>query len=227
MEIPPNASDEIKASALPLKYVLKQDDREEVTIIHVEPEPVITQKDIWALRLRHGSRGDPFVTCKLDREASKKFEEVTEEAVQYKRPIAPNRSVGLRMPVVIGEMGVDGYEPMGWIEVFRKQQAAVAAMPEFKNNVRLATTAHLWPTYPNLDDEWQQFRAKAQAREKLAKEQGRKLTDAGDFYQREWVQRYKKELSYTSDKRYHYKGSGSCYYLMGEALARAMLEMVK
>jgi len=131
------------------------------------------------------------------------------------------------MPVVIGEMGVDGDEPMGWIEVFRKQQAAVAAMPEFKNNVRLAKTAHLWPTYPNLDDEWQEFRAKAQAREKLAKEQGRKLTDAGEFYQTEWVQRYKKELSYTSDKRYHYKGSGQCYYLMGEAFGKAMLEMVK
>jgi len=131
------------------------------------------------------------------------------------------------MPVVIGEMGVDGDEPMGWIATFRKQQEAVAAMPEFKDNVRLARTAQFWPTYPNLDEQWQEFRAKAQAREKLAKEQGRKLTDAREFFEKNWLEKYKVPLSYTSDKRYHYKGSGKCYYLMGEAFGKAMLEMVK
>ena len=48
-----------------------------------------------------------------------------------------------------------------------------------------------------------------------------------EYFQKHWAQRYKKELSYTSDKRYHYKGSGRCYYEMGEAMGRAMLEIVK
>jgi len=43
-----------------------------------------------------------------------------------------------KMPVVIGELGIDGDNPMGWIKTFRDQQAAIAAMPEFKGNVVLA-----------------------------------------------------------------------------------------
>ena len=49
----------------------------------------------------------------------------------------------------------------------------------------------------------------------------------GDYYQTNWVQRYARELSYFSDKRYHYKGSGACYYRMGEAMANAILQIAK
>jgi hypothetical protein len=41
------------------------------------------------------------------------------------------------------------------------------------------------------------------------------------------VQKYKELLAYTSDKRYHYRGSGACTYLMGESMGKAMLEMVR
>jgi alpha-galactosidase len=130
------------------------------------------------------------------------------------------------LPFVIGELGTDGPEAGGWIATFREQQAAIAAMPEFADNVRLARTAPFWPTYPNLDDKWQAFRAAAKANQEKAETDPTRV-DPGQYYRENWVQRYKKELSYTSDKRYHYKGSGACYYQMGEAMGRAMLEMIR
>jgi len=130
------------------------------------------------------------------------------------------------LPFVIGELGTDGPEAGGWVATFRKQQAAIAALLEFAGTVRLAKTAPFWPTYPNLEKEWQAFRAAAKANEEKSKTDPTRV-DPGAYYQKNWVQRYKKELAYTSDKRYHYKGSGACYYQMGEAMGKAMLEMIK
>lgn len=130
------------------------------------------------------------------------------------------------LPVVIGELGVDGADAGGWVAKFRAQQAAVAAMPEFKDTVRLARTSRFWPTHPNLDDRWKEFRASAKKNAGKPDSDPTKVSER-DYYQKHWVQRYKKELAYTSDKRYHYKGSGRCYYEMGEAMGRAMLEMAK
>lgn len=130
------------------------------------------------------------------------------------------------MPLVIGELGTDGLEAMGWIETFRQQQAAVAAMPEFKDDVRLAKTAEFWPTdLPDLSEEWEEFRAKDKAQRELAEKEGRKPDP--NFFHREWLMKYKDQHAYTSDKRYHYLGSGECYYRMGDAMGRAMLEIVE
>jgi hypothetical protein len=63
------------------------------------------------------------------------------------------------------------------------------------------------------------------AHNEQAKREGRS-PDKG-FFHREWLMRYKEPLSYTSDRRYHYLGSGECYYRMGDAIGKAMLEMVK
>ena len=49
----------------------------------------------------------------------------------------------------------------------------------------------------------------------------------GDFFFQNWLQKYKKELAYTSDKRYHYLGSGKCYYQMGAEMGRAMLALLQ
>ena len=43
---------------------------------------------------------------------------------------------------------------------------------------------------------------------------------------KDWVQKYAKELAFTSDKRYHYNGSGRSYYEMGQSMGRAMLELL-
>jgi alpha-galactosidase len=131
------------------------------------------------------------------------------------------------LPFVIGELGTDGPEAEGWIATFRAQQAEIAAMEEFRGNVRLAKTAQYWPTdLPDMQDEWKKFRANAQKNEAKAKDDPTRI-DPGLFFQMNWRQRYRKQLAYTSDKRYHYLGSGACYYQMGESMGRAMLEMMK
>lgn len=130
------------------------------------------------------------------------------------------------LPFVIGELGTDGPNASGWIATFRKQQAQIAAMDEFKNNVHLAKTAQFWPKTPDMSKQWADFRAKAKANETKPKDDPTR-TDPGQFFQKNWAQRYKKQLAYTSDKRYHYLGSGACYYQMGESMAKTMLELVK
>lgn len=131
------------------------------------------------------------------------------------------------LPVVIGELGTDGPSAEGWVAKFREQQAEIAAMEEFKDTVRLARTAQFWPTdLPDMQDEWNEFRANAKKNEAKPKDDPTRI-DSGMFFFKNWVQRYRKELSYTSDKRYHYLGSGACYYQMGESMGKAMLELLE
>ncbi|MCP4377785.1 MAG: sialate O-acetylesterase [bacterium] len=131
------------------------------------------------------------------------------------------------MPFVIGELGTDGTDAGGWVATFRKQQVAIAALPEFKDNVRLAKTAHCWHKGPyNMQPKWDAFKKLAKANAaKPANDPTRK--DPGKFFQINWVQKYAKELAYTSDKRYHYNGSGRSYYEMGQSMGKAMLDMIK
>jgi alpha-galactosidase len=134
------------------------------------------------------------------------------------------------MPVVIGELGTDGEDPMDWIATFRKQQAAVAEMPEFKNNVRFAKTAQFWPKwYGSLDDKWQQFKAKEKAWREEMKKEGKTPTkeEIRAFGDKHWREPNKETIARTSDRRYHYMGCGETYYRMGEAFGKAMLEIVK
>ena len=134
------------------------------------------------------------------------------------------------MPVVIGELGIDGAAPIGWIETFRKQQAAVAAMGEFKNNVRLARTAQFWPPwYKPLDDKWRQFKAKSKAWNDQMKKQGKKPTreETQAFGNTHWREPNKDTIAQMSDRRYHYMGCGRTCYLMGEAFGKAMMEVIE
>jgi len=135
-----------------------------------------------------------------------------------------------KMPVVIGEMGIDGAKPMRWIGTFRKQQAAVAAVPEFKGNVLLAKTSQCWPPwYKPLDDKWRAFKAKNKAWMAKLKAEGKKPTrdEINEFGDKNWREPNKTTIARMSDKRYHYMGCGRTYYLMGEAMGKAMLEMLK
>lgn len=151
--------------------------------------------------------------------------EYTDQMAHFIRDI--RRDLGAaELPFVIGELGTDGPDAGGWIARFRKQQAAIAALPQFKDNVRLAKTAAFWPSTPDLSRQWTAFRAAAQANERKPKDDPTRV-DPGEFYRRNWQAKYKEELAYTSDRRYHYLGSGACYYRMGTAMAEAMLELLK
>jgi len=123
-------------------------------------------------------------------------------------------------------LGTDGPDAEGWVATFRKQQADIAAVPEFKDNVRLAKTAHCWHKGPyDMQDKWDAFRAQVQANTAEPADDPTRI-DSGLFFQKNWVQKYAKELSYTSDKRYHYNGSGRSYYEMGQSMAGAMVELL-
>ena len=88
-------------------------------------------------------------------------------------------------------------------------------------------TARFWPAdLPDLQDEWNEFRANAEKNSAKSENDPTRI-DPGEFFFKNWVQRYKKEISYTSDKRYHYLGSGACYYQMGESMGKAMLELLE
>ena len=131
-----------------------------------------------------------------------------------------------KMPFVIGELGTDGPEAGGWVATFRKQQAEIAALPEFKDNVRLAKTAQCWDTGPyDMSEKWKDFQAAAKVNSKKAIDDPTRVKP-GDFFQKNWAQRYVKELAYTSDKRYHYNGSARSYYEMGQSMGNAMLELI-
>ncbi len=135
-----------------------------------------------------------------------------------------------KLPVVIGELGVDGHKPIGWIAKFRKQQAAVAALPEFKDNVRFTKTASYWPGwYKSLDDKYREFKKKNKAFLAEAKKAGQKLSreEIRAFAKKHWLDPNRETLARMSDRRYHYMGCGETYYRIGEAMGKSMLEMLK
>jgi hypothetical protein len=147
----------------------------------------------------------------------------TEQMAHFIRDIRKNLKAPT-LPFVIGELGTDGIDAKGWIATFRAQQQAIAALPDFSGNVRFARTAPYWPTVPDMSKAWQAFRTSAKANESKPKDDPTRI-EPGDFYQKNWAQRYRKKLAYTSDKRYHYLGSGACYFQMGESMGKAMVEL--
>jgi alpha-galactosidase len=132
------------------------------------------------------------------------------------------------MPFVIGQLGTDGPDVEGRVSVFRKQQADIAALPEFKGNVKLAETAQFWSVGRpyNMQPKWDEFRKLAKANEAKPKDDPTRM-DPGKFFQKNWVQRYARELAFTSDRRYHYNGSGACYYEMGKSMGQAIVDLLK
>lgn len=150
-----------------------------------------------------------------------------DQMAQFIRDIRKDLGVP-ELPFVIGELGVDGANPtVGWITTFRKQQADIAALPEFKDNVRLTKTAQFWgKDWPDLSKEWAEFKTRAD--ENSAKpENDPTRVKPGDFYKENWALRYEKERAYTSDARFHYMGSGACYYRMGQSMGKTILDLVK
>jgi Carbohydrate esterase, sialic acid-specific acetylesterase len=103
-----------------------------------------------------------------------------------------------KMPFVIGVLGIDGVTD----GPFQKAQAAPAEMPEFKDNVAAVLTGNYWDK--KLSE--------------LANRRGKKeaLTD--------------EELKYlegASNAPFHYLGSAKIYSRIGEACAKALVELKK
>ena len=110
---------------------------------------------------------------------------------------------------------------------------AIASLDErykFKDSVRLARTAQFWPAWAApLDEKWKAFKAKERAWRDELKKAGKTPSrqEINDFGDKHWRQPNKDTLAQMSDRRYHYMGCGPTVYLMGEAMGKAMLEMMK
>ena len=76
-----------------------------------------------------------------------------------------------------------------------------------------------------MSAQWEEFRTRARENEAKPADDPTRIPP-GDFFFQNWLQRYRDRLKYTSDKRYHYLGSGKCYYQMGEAMGKAMLKLL-
>lgn len=113
-----------------------------------------------------------------------------------------------KMPFAIGVLGVGGptkdYEKdryKGVHQYFRDAMAAPASMPEFKGNVKAILTEKFWPADVEAAEKKKRAKKELSAEEKELLETGR------------------------SNQGFHYLGNIKCYSQIGEALAKAIIEM--
>jgi hypothetical protein len=148
------------------------------------------------------------------------------------------------LPVVVGEVGVDGEEHVSAdMAGLRKAQAKIATAPELSGTLRYVRTAPFW--YPGLD-EWpkklnaEERRIKqkvtAEVKESLkdktvdAKEMERLVNRAADKAKKDDTAYQTVKAAHdkvVSHWECHYQGSARVYCLIGNAFAEAMKELVK
>lgn len=101
------------------------------------------------------------------------------------------------LPVVIGEMGVDGMHPGENIQRFKAAEQKAAALPEFAGNVKLVHTDQFW-------DE-----------------------DADAIFKQGWQKHREEWDQVGSDYGFHYLGSVRSMLAMGKAMGEGMLELLQ
>lgn len=139
-----------------------------------------------------------------------------------------------KMPFVIGVIGISGRYP--YMENFQKSMAAPAELPEFKGNVIAA------PTAVYMDKKLVEFENREYLIKKPNKDKAGKYNDLreklaqlnGGDKKAFWAKRH--NLVYPgedgeylaknqSNRAYHYFGSAKIYSRIGEAFAKAMMEL--
>jgi alpha-galactosidase len=100
-----------------------------------------------------------------------------------------------KLPVVIGQMGVDGENPGRNIQTFKAAQAAILDMPEFKGNVALVKTDVFWDR------------------------------EAETVFKKGWREHIDEWNKVGSDYPYHYLGSAKTMLRIGRAFGEAALEL--
>jgi len=100
-----------------------------------------------------------------------------------------------KLPLVIGQMGVDGANPNANVIKFKAAQAAVMAVPEFKGNVALVKTDVFWDT------------------------------EAEAVFKKGWRENIDQWNKVGSDYPYHYLGSTKTMLRIGRAFGEAVLEL--
>lgn len=100
-----------------------------------------------------------------------------------------------KLPVVIGEMGVDGDRPSAGVQKFKAAQAAVMKVPDFKGNVAVVRTDVLWDK------------------------------EADAVFRKGWQKHLEEWNKVGSDRPYHYLGSAKTMVRIGRAFADAALKL--
>ncbi|MAG56553.1 MAG: sialate O-acetylesterase [Planctomycetes bacterium] len=144
-------------------------------------------------------------------------DQYTEQLAQFIRDVRKDLDAP-KLPVVIGELGQAGANPNQKVLKFRKQQEAVAKLPEFKGTVRYVKTGvFVDPELPKMFKVWR----KCKGKERKAKD-----PEAKKAAWSEWEPMKAKWQAMASDRPYHYFGSGRTFYLMGDAFGKAMVELL-
>ncbi|MBM3826853.1 MAG: sialate O-acetylesterase [Verrucomicrobia bacterium] len=143
----------------------------------------------------------------------------------------------LKLPFVIGVMGVGGKDPGSEDNLaFREAMAAPAARPEFQGNVLAVRTAPFW------DERLGAIQEKKEKVRQMAFElrnKGKRSANAdgkmSDAQQRQYLKEYEDKLISAeeasllkrgaSNAGYHYLGCAKTFGQMGEAFAEAVLKM--
>ena len=99
------------------------------------------------------------------------------------------------LPVVVGQMGVDGDHPGENIQKFKAAQAAILEVAEFKGNVALVKTEAYWDTV------------------------------AEAVFKKGWRENLAEWNTVSSDYPYHYLGSGKTMLGIGRAFGEAALAL--
>ena len=100
-----------------------------------------------------------------------------------------------RLPIVIGQMGVDGDHPSPQIRTFKDAQAAVLDVPEFRGSVALVKTDAFWDK------------------------------DADAVFKSGWREHQDAWDHLGSDYPYHYLGSPRTMLAIGRAFGQSMLDL--
>lgn len=148
--------------------------------------------------------------------------EYTEQLAGFVRDVRKEFKVP-DLPFIIGELGQAGPDPKNAKVIkFRKQQAAVARIKEFKGRVKFVKTGEfINPRAQELFNVWSKCRGKAAKAKRDGDEEAAKT--AWD----EWNAVKEEYEKIASDRGYHYFGSFKTFYLMGNAFGRAMVELLK
>ncbi len=158
-----------------------------------------------------------------------------------------------KMPFVIGVIGVDGDKANDYITNLRPAMAAPASMPEFKGNVAAVHTAQFWDEEIGELEARGTLRNRARYNAKnrakwpeidrklaplFAELQEAKKNRAKNRPQIRKLKQQIYEVMYTPEERhlmeigrsngsYHYLGSAKIYSRIGEAFAKAMIDLDK
>jgi len=146
----------------------------------------------------------------------------TEQFAHFIRDIrkefkAPN------MPVVIGQMGHGGMKNEIKEGSVQQAQADVPKIAEFKGNVLCVSTREYWDEEgAKLFEVWRSCAGHAGQ----AKRQNKSEAEITACWE-PWEEVKDRYTQIASDRPYHYMGSGSCFYGMGQAMGQGMVQLLK